>query len=344
MRLRVEQLAQQLTSGIQPVVVISGDEPLLVEEAADNVRNAARQQGFIERDVWHADGRFDWQQIDKADASLSLFASKKLIEIRLPGAAPGKDGGEWLRRFAENNHPDTLLLLISGKLDGKQQKAKWYQALDKAGLTVPVWPVSAEQLPRWIQQRLQSRNLQADPAVATLLAQRLEGNLFAAAQEIDKLALLSDDGRIDAQLVLDSVADSARFEAFGLIEVIQQGQSSKITRILAALRAEGADLMAVFSAVSWSVQRFADMAQQLASGQSSQQVFSQMRPPVWDNMRSQTLQTIKRHPPRRWLAFVSQLAAIDKAAKGHIGSDDGWRLLERLCLQLAAAEVLDKVS
>ncbi len=119
MRLRVEQLAQQLTSGIKPVVVISGDEALLVEEAADTVRNAARQQGFIERDVWHADGRFDWQQIDKADASLSLFASKKLIEIRLPGAAPGKDGGEWLRRFAENNHPDTLLLLISGKLDGK---------------------------------------------------------------------------------------------------------------------------------------------------------------------------------------------------------------------------------
>lgn len=344
MRLRVEQLAQQLTSGIQPVVVISGDEALLVEEAADTVRNAARQQGFIERDVWHADGRFDWQQIDKADASLSLFASKKLIEIRLPGAAPGKDGGEWLRRFAENNHPDTLLLLISGKLDGKQQKAKWYQALDTAGLTVPVWPVSAEQLPRWIQQRLQSRNLQADPAVATLLAQRLEGNLFAAAQEIDKLALLSTDGRIDAQLVHDSVADSARFEAFGLIDVIQQGQSSKIPRMLAALRAEGADLMAVFSAVSWSVQRFADMAQQLASGQSSQQVFSQMRPPVWDNMRPQTLQTIKRHPPRRWLAFVSQLAAIDKAAKGHIGSDDGWRLLQRLCLQLAAAEVLDKVS
>ena len=258
----------------------------------------------------------------------------------------GKEGGEWLRRYAEQAQaaPDNALLLISGKIDGKQQKSKWYQALDKAGITLPVWPVAIEHLPRWIQQRLTSRGLQATPAVAALLAHRLEGNLFAAAQEIDKLALLSPDGRIDEQLVLDSVADNARFEAFGLMDVIQQGQADKIPRVLAALRAEGLDIMAVFSAVSWSVQRFADMAQQRAGGQSSQQVFSQMRPPVWDNMRSQTLQTIKRHPPRRWLAFVSQLAAIDKAAKGYAGSDNAWRLLERLCLQMAAVRLLDKVS
>jgi DNA polymerase-3 subunit delta len=344
MRLRIEQLAQQLQSGLPPVTVISGDEALLVEEAADNVRQSAKHQGFLERDVWHADGRFDWQQIDKADASLSLFASKKLIEIRLPGGAPSKEGGEWLRRYSEQPPADLALLLISGKLDGKQQKAKWFQALDKAGVTVPVWPVSAEQLPRWIQQRLTSRGLQADPSVAALLAQRLEGNLFAAAQEVDKLALLSTDGRIDKQLVLESVADNARFEAFGLMDVIQQGQVAKIPRVLAALKAEGVDLMGVFSAISWSVQRFADMAQQLASGQSSQQVFSQMRPPVWDTMRAQTLQTIKRHPPRQWLAFVSQLATIDKAAKGHHDTDDGWRLLERLCLHMASAPVLDNVS
>ncbi|MDX1572840.1 MAG: DNA polymerase III subunit delta [Methylophaga sp.] len=344
MRLRPEQLAQQLQSELSPVFVISGDEALLVEEAADQVRAAARQQGFIERDVWHADGRFDWQQIAKADANLSLFASKKLIEIRLPGAAPGKEGGEWFRQFAEQASPDSMLLLISGKLDGKQQKAKWYQALDKAGITVPVWPIELEHLPRWIQQRLQTRHLQASPAVAALLAQRLEGNLFAAAQEIDKLALLSSDGHVDEQLVLDSVADSARFEAFGLIDVVQQGEAAKIPRVLAGLRAEGVEVMAVFSAVSWSVQRLADMAQQLASGKSSQQVFSQMRPPVWDNNRSKTLQAIKRHPPRRWLMFVSQLAEIDKAAKGYPDSDNAWRLLERLCLQMAAVKVLNKVA
>lgn len=344
MRLRAEQLSQQLQSGLPPVIIISGSEALLVEEAADAVRVAARQQGFIERDVWHADGRFDWQQIDEADATLSLFASKKLIEIRLPGAAPGKEGGDWLRRFAEQAAADSRLLIISGKLDGKQQKAKWYQALDKAGITVPVWPINTEQLSRWIQQRLQSRGLEASPAVATLLAHRLEGNLFAAAQEIDKLALLSTDGRIDAQLVDDSVADSARFEAFGLIDVVQQGQAAKIPRMLAGLRAEGVEVMAVFSAVSWSVQRLADMAQQMASGQSSRQVFSQMRPPVWDTMQSQTLQAIKRHPPRRWLMFVSQLAEIDKAAKGHPDSDNAWRLLERLCLQIAAVKLLDKVA
>lgn len=344
MRLRVEQLAQQLQSKLPSIIVVAGNEALLVEEAADKVRAAARQQGFNERDVWHADGRFDWQQIDKADATLSLFASKKLIEIRLPGAAPGKEGGEWLRKFAEQASPDSRLLLISGKLDGKQQRAKWYQALDKAGITVPVWPVDIAHLPGWIQQRLQSRHLQASPAVATLLAQRLEGNLFAAAQEIDKLVLLSADGVIDEQLVLDSVADSSRFEAFGLIDVVQQGLTDKIPRMLTGLRTEGVEVMAVFSAVSWSVQRLADMAQQLAGGQSSQQVFSQMRPPVWDNMRPQTLQAIKRHPPRQWLIFVSQLAEIDKAAKGHKDSDDAWRLLERLCLQMAAVRVLDKVS
>lgn len=342
MRLRAEQLPQQ--TNLPLVSVVFGDEALLCEEAADVIRQLARQQGFAERDVWHADGRFDWSQIHLADTSMSLFADKKLIEIRLPNGAPGKDGGEWLRQFAEQPPADMALLLISGKLDGKQQKSKWFQALDKAGINVPVWPVAVEQLPRWIQQRLQSRGLQASPAVAALLAQRLEGNLFAAAQEIDKLVLLSSDGRVDEQLVSDAVADSARFQAFGLIDVIQQGQTAKIPRILASLRAEGIEVMAVFSAVSWSVQRLADMAQQLASGQTAQQVFSQQRPPVWENARTQTLQTIKRHAPGRWLQFVSQLAAIDQAAKGRAGADNAWRLLEKLAMQIATVAVLDKVS
>ncbi|AFJ01769.1 DNA polymerase III delta subunit [Methylophaga frappieri] len=342
MRLRPEQLAQRLSQHWPKITLIFGEETFLVEEAASQVREKAQQQAISERQVWHVEGRFDWSQIPLEHDNLSLFASHKLIEIRLPKGAPGKEGGAWLQRFVELAPAEISLLIISGKIDARSQKSKWFTGLDAAGWTIPIWPIPFSALPQWIFQRMKSRGLQADLSVANLLAERLEGNLFAAAQEIDKLGLLSDNGRVTQQLVVESVADNARFGAFGLMDVIQAGQVSKVPRVLARIRAEGLDILSVLSAISWAVQRHADMALQLASGVPARAVFSSQQPRVPEKSQQVTLQTIKRHEPNHWRRFLSLLAEIDQSAKGRPDCDDAWRLLEQLCLQLTAVPLLQR--
>lgn len=334
MRVKAEQLSLHIQRNLPIISMVFGDEALLVEEAADQIRQQAKLQGIAERKVWHVDTRFDWSKLRFTDDSLSLFASQKLVEIRLPSAAPGKQGGEFLRQFAEQPAPDTFLLLITGKLTPQQQKAKWFTALENSGMTVPIWPVSLAMLPRWIQQRMQYKGLQANPSVATMLAERTEGNLFAAAQEIDKLVLLSSDGQVDEQLLAESVADSARFEAFSLMDAVYAGQAAKIPRMLRILQAEGNDVLAVFSAVSWSLHRMIDMAFQIESGVQPAQVFASQKPPVWDKARPLIQSGLHRHTAAKWRMFLPQMAAIDRAAKGG-GHDTAWRMLTTLCLQVA---------
>jgi len=270
---------------------------------------------------------------------MSLFSSQRLLEIRLPSGAPGKEGGEALRKFAANPPPDTTLLIISGKIDNRSQKSKWFTELDRVGINIPIWPIDFANLPRWIQQRMQQRGLQAEAQVAALIAERVEGNLFAAAQEIEKLQLLSVDGKIDEQLVLESVADNARFEAFGLMDTVFLGQVAKIPRMIGRLRAEGLDILAVFSAVSWSLHRAVDMAYQLEQGQQMAQVFSSQKPPVWQKSQAMMRQALMRHGYPQWQIFLQQMANIDRAAKGSLQSCP-WTLLENLCMQVAGADEL----
>ncbi|MCX4187593.1 DNA polymerase III subunit delta [Methylophaga sp. OBS4] len=336
MRLKAEQLDNTLQQALKPVYLVYGDEALLVEEAADKIRQVARQSGANDREVWHVEGHFDWSQIKWRDQNLSLFASQRLIEIRLPSGSPGKDGGEALRQLAAAPPADTTVLIISGKIAAAAQKSKWFTALDKLGVTVPLWPVDAAQLPGWISQRVQQRGLKIDRQLATLIAERVEGNLFAAAQEIDKLQLLVTDGQLDEKTILQSVADNARFEAFGLMDSVFLGQRDKVPRIIERLRAEGVDILAVFSAVSWSIHRAVDMAVQLQQGVQLDQAFASQKPPVWDKNKPTMRQALQRHDSMRWQQFLQQMAEIDQAAKGVVKSCP-WRLLEKLCLQVAGS-------
>lgn len=336
MRLRAEQLDNALQQSLSPLYLVHGEAVLLVEEAADSIRQAARLAGASEREVWHVEGRFDWSRINWQGQSLSLFSSRRLIEIRLPSGSPGKEGGEALRALAAAPPADTTVLIISGKIDAKSQKSRWFSDIDAVGVTVALWPIDAAQLPGWILQRMRHRGLQADQSLATLIAERVEGNLFAAAQEIDKLELLSQDGQLDAKTILESVADNARFEAFGLVDMVLSGQAGRVPRVIGRLRAEGVDILAVFSAVSWSLRRLVDMASQLESGQRLEQVFASQKPPVWDKNKPVMRTALQRHGAARWLQFLQQMADIDRAAKG-VSRDCPWRLLERLCLQVAGA-------
>lgn len=203
-------------------------------------------------------------------------------------------------------------------------------------MNIPIWPVDLASLPRWIQQRFQQRGIQAEQHIAALIAERVEGNLFAAAQEVEKLQLLSVDGKIDEALVLESVADNARFEAFGLMDTVFLGQVAKIPRMIGRLRAEGLDILAIFSAVSWSLHRTVDMAFQLEQGQQMAQVFSSQKPPVWQKSQAMMRQALMRHDYPQWQIFLQQMADIDQAAKGSI-QNCPWTLLENLCMQVAGA-------
>ena len=339
MRLRAEQVAGHCQQGLLPIYLIFGDESMLVEETADVLRQHIRQSGAEDRQVWHVEGRFNWSEIEFEEQTMSLFSSQRLLEIRLPSGSPGKDGGEALRTYAAKPPVDTTLLIISGKIDSRSQKSKWFTELDKIGATIPIWSVDAANLPRWIIKRMQQRDLRASIATASLIADRVEGNLFAAAQEIDKLQLLCPDGDVDEQTVLASVADNARFESFGLIDAVLSGHTAKIPRMLGRLRTEGLDILSLFSAVAWSLHRSVDMAAQLDNGMRIEQVFAVQKPPIWEKNRPMMQTALSRHNYAQWLEFLPLMAHVDQAAKGTLKADP-WLLLESLCMQVAGITII----
>ena len=228
MKLAPAQLAKHLQGSLAPVYIVSGDDPLLCQEAADAIRTAARQQGFDERQVFSADASFDWGTLLQAGASMSLFAEKRLLELRLPSGKPGDKGAAALIEYCSGPAEDTLLLVSLPKLDGSAQKTKWGKALIEGPQTqfVQIWPVDASQLPQWIRQRLSHAGLSASQDAVELIAARVEGNLLAAAQEVEKLKLMAEEGQITVETVQAAVADSARFDVFGLVDAVLNGEAA----------------------------------------------------------------------------------------------------------------------
>ena len=227
MQLKPEQLDGHLRKQLAPVYFISGDEPLRVMEAADAVRAAAREQGYSEREVLSVEAGFDWGRLDAAAGSMSLFAERRLVDLRLPGGKPGDAGGKALRAWAGQPPEDTLLLVTAGKLEPASRKSKWLQALDSAGVVVLVWPLDAQQFPAWVKRRMQQRGLEPTADAVALLAGRVEGNLLACVQEIDKLYLLRGAGPVTGENIAEAVADSARYDVFSLVDAALAGDRSR---------------------------------------------------------------------------------------------------------------------
>lgn len=329
MRLRPEQLVKQLAQKLAPVYLISGDETLLVQECADAVRAACRARGFAERLVFHIDNSFDWSALAGELSALSLFAERKLLELRLPGGKPGDAGGKVLEAFCANPNPDIVLLIQCNKLDGSSSRAKWHKAIDSAGVTVPVWPVDLAQLPRWIEQRLRSAGLRADSEAVRLLAERVQGNLLAAAQEVEKLRLHVDEGQlVDAELVAQAVADSARFDAFGLAERALQGDTAGCLRSLAGLRGEGVEPPVVLWVLSKELRTLYRCAEQLEQGLAPDRALEAAG--VWERRRP-LMRTALKRLRRNTLAGLLVLAnRVDAAVKG--SGEDAWLLLDQLIL------------
>jgi DNA polymerase-3 subunit delta len=336
MKLSASQLTKHLQGSLAPVYAVSGDEPLLCQEATDAIRAACRTQGFGERQVFSAEANFDWGQFLEAGASLSLFAERRLIELRLPSGKPGDKGGGALLEYLARPPEDTVLLLSLPKLDASTQKTKWAKGLIDGAQSqfVQVWPIDVHQLPQWIRQRLSARGLAASPDAVDLIAARVEGNLLAAAQEIEKLKLLSDGAPITVETVQASVADSARFDVFGLIDAALAGEAAHSLRMLDGLHGEGVEPPVVLWALARELRLLAGLAQQHAQGVPLERAFGQVRPPVWEKRRPLLGKALQRHSAARWNHLLEDAQRIDAQIKGQ-APGSAWNGLASLCLALA---------
>ncbi|MGN5594904.1 DNA polymerase III subunit delta [Stutzerimonas nitrititolerans] len=340
MKLSPAQLGKHLQGSLAPVYVVSGDEHLLCQEACDAIRAACRQQAFSERQVLSVESGFDWGQLLEAGANLSLFAEKRLLELRIPSGKPGDKGAVALLHYLARPAEDTVLLISLPKLDGSTQKTKWAKALidGKDVQFLQVWPVDAAQLPQWIRQRLAQAGLAADQEAVELIAARVEGNLLAAAQEIEKLKLLAEDGRVTADTVQAAVADSARYDVFGLIDATLQGHPEHSLRMLEGLRGEGIEAPVILWALARELRLLANIAQQYAQGVPLERAFSQARPPVWDKRRPLVSKALQRHDVAGWQRLLMAAQLIDEQIKGQ-AEGDPWIGLSNLCLQLSGRRI-----
>jgi len=341
LKLYPDKLAAHLAGGaLKPVYLLSGDEPLGLMECADAIRARAAELGHSEREVYEVDGDFDWSELAAASASLSLFADKRLIDLRLPSGKPGREGGEALRAYAERPADDALLLISAGKLDRRSTSSAWYKALDRIGATIAVWPVAPHELPGWVAQRMRQRGMRPSREAAELIAERVEGNLLAAAQEIDKLALLhagnSDGGgevQIDLPEALAAVADSARYTIYDIADAALAGDAVRAARALYGLRGEGGEPVLVLWALLREIRAAAQIARAVARGQP--QNVAMREAGVWQSRQRLLGAALRRLPDAAWPRLLARAARLELRVKGAVGGGDLWVELLDLALALA---------
>ncbi len=339
MRLKPNQLPNHLKQqGFAPIYLLTGDEPLQMMECADILRTFARKQGFTERVVLTVETGFDWNDLTKEADSLSLFASKRLLEIRLGSKSPGNNGTKALVAYTNNLPTNTILLIAVDKLDASKQKTKWFTTLDKHGIIIQVWPINLTELPAWIAQRMKQHDLQANQEVVNMIAERSEGHLLACAQEIEKLRLLYGAGRIDITQVLEAVADSARFEVFGWVDAMLAGNMQRCVRQLQGMQTEGIEPILVTWALTREIRTLCQITYALQTKQHIEQVFKAHR--IWSTRKSVVSSAIKRYPRSSdWWNFLQETVQIDRIIKGR-KSGNPWDELQRLSLQVAGVKRL----
>ncbi len=335
MQLRPQQLTANLKSNIAPVYVVGGDETLLVLEAADAIRAAAKQAGYSERVVMEAETGFDWKQLGAEAASMSLFAEQRILDLRLPTGKPGTEGSKAISEYCKNPPPDTLLLVTCGKLEAASRKAKWFKALESAGAAVVAWPIAGNEVQRWLAERMRGFGLNTSREAVQALAERVEGNLLAAAQEVDKLLLLNGPGDVDVQAVLDAVSDSSRFDIFDLVDAALSGSVSQVEKTLQGLRAEGTEPVLLLWALNRELRQLHSVVQRAASSGSVERAMDEMK--VWKNRRQPIGRAAGRLRPAQLRRMLQHSAQVDRVIKGQ-QAGRVWDELLQLSLTLASGK------
>lgn len=315
-------------------ILIAGVDELRVIEAADAVRGRAREQG-CERTIHDVDGRFDWDSLVADFSAMSLFASARLLDVRAPEGKLGKEGSDVIAGFCKDPPPGTTLLLTCMEWNKRLADAAWVKAIGKCGHVLTMWAVQRHKMPDWLLQRLRARGIDASHEAAELLADRVEGNLLAAAQEVDKLALLADGRqRVDVEQMRRLVADSSRFDVFKLTDACLAGDAARVLRIVRGLRAEGEAVPALLGAIALQLQQLAGLAAVAARGGDLRAAMVAQR--IWDARQAQIRLALERHDASTWERLAIAIGNVDRMAKGRADGDP-WLALERLLVAVATA-------
>ena len=328
MKLNSDSLAAHLAQRLLPVYLISGDEPLLVDEAADAIRARARAAGFTERASYGLERGADWNAILAAVSNRSLFAERRIIEIRLASTKPGVAGGATLAKLAQMGDADVLVLVISPRLDREAQNAPWVQAMESAGAWLAVWPVDEQHFSGFLRERARRLGLTLDPEALELLAARTEGNLLAAQQELQKLRLLFDDKMITAPEVLASVGDSARFDVAQLGAAALAGDTARALHVLAGLRSEGVEPTLVLWAINKAVR---ELWNATAAGAGP--------PPKWQRNAAALAQGLRRAHTVPFARVTQRAERADRMVKGRLAGD-AWDELALLTAEFCSRPLL----
>ncbi len=343
MRIRLPDLKQHLSKGLVPIYLVAGDEPLQTGEAADAVREAARKQGYTSRDIIDADRNFNWDELAVEASSLSLFAEQRVLDLRIPSGKPGTAGGKALVEYVERPADDTLLLITMPKLEQNQTSSKWLKAIDKAGAIIQIWPLTGTQLVSWIERRMRERGLNPGPGVTALLAERIEGNLLAAAQEIDKLLLLQGPGDVSTEQLLEAVADSARYDVFDLVDSALAGNRGRSLRILGGLRGEGTPAPVVLWALAREIRTLAELAFQVESKKQSPHQAVGARREIWDKRKPLVTKALQRLSGGNWRRLLLLCGRADRTIKGR-EKGDPWLLFQDIATEMSGAPIIKSRS
>jgi DNA polymerase-3 subunit delta len=332
--LRLEQLEGHLARELKPLYVIHGDEPLLSLEAADAIRARARASGFAERCVLQAERGFEWSELSASAASLSLFGDRKLIELRLPSGKPGTEGSQAIEAFCARLPADAVTLVTLPRLDRAGQGSPWFGALESKGVVVNVYPVDRARLPEWIASRLARQKQSAKAETLRFLADCVEGNLLAAHQEIQKLALLLPAGELGFDAVREAVMNVARYDAGKLAETMLSGDRARLARMLEGLRGEGEAPPRVLWLLAEEIRAVCRVQDGIAAGRPIAEVLREAR--VWGDARQAAVGKAARKFPRAaLLAALEHAAGVDRMVKGVV-KGDAWDELLQLGLRFAA--------
>jgi DNA polymerase III subunit delta len=329
--LRAEQLEAQLSKSLAPVYLIHGDEPLLALESADAIRAAARRQGCEERDVFTAERGFDWSELVQAGASQSLFGGRKIVELRIPTGKPGTQGAAAIQTYCDRLAKENVTVVTVPRLRKDDQNARWFKALSDAGVVIDVYPVERARLPEWIGARLARQGQRASPEALGFLADRVEGNLLAAHQEVQKLALLLPKGELTAEQVNDAVANVARYDAKDGAAALLAGDAARYVRVLDGLRGEGESTVLILWMLAEELRALARIQQGLAAGRAIDQLLRENR--VWGERQALVKTAARRFSRAALERALAHAARIDRAAKG-VGPGEPWDELVRLGLEL----------
>ena len=336
MKISANQLSSSVQKALLPCYLITGDEPLLVQEALDTIRISARQLEFGVRELHVASPGFDWLELSNSGANLSLFAKKRIIELRLPSGKPGRQGSATILELLENANDKLLILISTPKLNRSTAASKWAKTAESRGALVQVWPVDRREFPSWIGRRMQKAGLKPDRNAVRLIADRVEGNLLAADQEIEKLRLLMGESAISADDVNEAVANNSRYDVYKLADAAVGGELSRALRVLGSIRAEGVEPIIVVWALTRELRVLGKLANMVQSEVELGSALQKLG--VWRNRHGIVRSCVARHRTADFYRLLKIARRADAAAKGQ-SDEDAWQLSMDIVLGLALGNV-----